>query len=52
MDYKGLRGNSGYKRLQEDREGYKRLQRVRWVARRSKKLGGLRWLTKGYMKKH
>ena len=26
MDYKGFRGNSGYKRLQEDREGYKRLQ--------------------------
>ena len=52
MDYKGLRGDSGYKRLQEDREGYRRLQWVPWVARGSKRLGGLRQVTRGYMKIH
>ena len=52
MDYKGLRGDSGYKRLQEDREGYRRLQWVPWVERGSKRLGWLRRVTSGYMKKH
>ena len=34
MDYKGLRGDSGYKRLQEDREGYNEFLGLQGVPRR------------------
>ena len=50
--YRRLQGiTRGYRGLQEVREGYSRLQWVNCVARGSKRLGGLRRVTRGYMKK-
>ena len=39
----------GYKRIQRSTGS---LQSVTWVTRGSKRLGGLRRVTRGYMKKH